>query len=215
MKRDAKLRLSDTGDLEGKLTVTYTGLEAMDHRLNVRHADEVARKKFLEDGVKTQVPAATEVELTNKPDWDGSENPLVAEFNVKIPAWASNAGKRMLIPAGVFTGVEKHLFEHTERIHPIYFDYPYEKVDDVTIEPPPGWQVESVPPGQDQDKGLVGYTVKVDNSKDALHLTRKLKVDFMYLETKQYPALRNFFQVVRSGDEEQIVLQPGTATASN
>jgi hypothetical protein len=155
------------------------------------------------------------VELTNKPDWDGSENPLVAEFNVKIPAWASNAGKRMLIPAGVFTGVEKHLFEHTERIHPIYFDYPYEKVDDVTIEPPPGWQVESVPPGQDQDKGLVGYTVKVDNSKDALHLTRKLKVDFMYLETKQYPALRNFFQVVRSGDEEQIVLQPGTATASN
>jgi hypothetical protein len=27
--------------------------------------------------------------------------------------------------------------------------------------------------------------------------------------------LRNFFQVVRTGDEEQIVLQPGTATAAN
>ena len=29
MERKANLKLSDTGDLEGKLTVTYTGLEAM------------------------------------------------------------------------------------------------------------------------------------------------------------------------------------------
>jgi hypothetical protein len=35
------------------------------------------------------------------------------------------------------------------------------------------------------------------------------------LEAKYYPALRNFFQAVRTGDEEQIVLQPGTASASN
>jgi hypothetical protein len=35
------------------------------------------------------------------------------------------------------------------------------------------------------------------------------------LEQKYYPALRNFFQVVRSGDEEQIVLQTEAASASN
>jgi len=48
-----------------------------------------------------------------------------------------------------------------------------------------------------------------------LHLTRKLNVDFLFLETKYYGALRTFFQVVRTGDEEQIVLQPGAATALN
>src|SRR6202035_1805787 len=101
MERKALLKLSDTGDLEGKLTVTYTGLEAMYYRLDMRHADEVARKKFLEDRVKTQLPVAAEPELTNKPDWNGSEPPLEAEFDVKIPGWASNAGKRVLIPAGV------------------------------------------------------------------------------------------------------------------
>ena len=56
MERKAKFKLSDTGDLEGKLTVTYTGLEAMYQRLDVRHADDVARKKFLEDRLKAQVP---------------------------------------------------------------------------------------------------------------------------------------------------------------
>jgi hypothetical protein len=35
------------------------------------------------------------------------------------------------------------------------------------------------------------------------------------LDVKYYMALRNFFQVVRTGDEEQILLQPGTASASN
>jgi hypothetical protein len=215
IQHSGKLKLSDAGDLEGKITVQYTGLEAMYHRLNVVHADDVTRKKFLEDRLKTQIPAAAEVELTNKPDWEGTETPLIGEFDVRIPGWASNAGKRFLIPAGVFTASEKLIFEHANRVHPIYFEYPYEKVDDITIELPPGWQVGSVPPAEDQDKGLVGYSLKVENGKNVLQLTRKLKVDFLILEQKYYPALRLFFQAVRTADEQQIVLQPGTATASN
>ena len=215
MERKANLKLSDNGDLEGKLTVTYTGLEAMYQRLDVRHEDEVARKKFLEDRLKWQVPAAVELELVNQPDWSGSETPLVAEFDVKIPGWASNAGKRVVLAAGVFTGVEKHIFEHTNRVHPIYFEYPYEKEDDVTIELPPGWQVSSVPPAQTKDAHVVAYNIKVENGKDTLHLTRKLTVDFLMLDAKYYGALRSFFEVVRTGDEEQIVLQPGVASASN
>jgi hypothetical protein len=125
------------------------------------------------------------------------------------------AGKRVLIPAGVFTAGEKHTFEHANRVYPIYFDYPYEKWDDITIELPPGWQVGSVPPGQEKDGHVVSYTLKVEGGKGALHLTRKLRVDCLIVETKYYPALRNFFQSVRNGDEEQIVLQPESATASN
>jgi uncharacterized protein DUF3857 len=215
MERRAKLRLTDNGDLEGKVTVTYTGLEAMYHRLDVRHSDEVARKKFLEERVKTQIPAAAEAELVNQPDWTGSETPLVAEFDVKIPGWASNAGRRVVVPAAIFTQVEKHIFEHANRVHPIYFEYPYEKTDDITVELPPGWAVSSVPAPRTQDGHIVTYSMKVENGKDTLHLTRNLTVDFLILETKYYGALRNFFQAVRTGDEEQIVLQPGSASASN
>jgi hypothetical protein len=215
IERKAELKLSDEGDLEGKLTVTYTGLEAIYDRLDLRNEDEVARKKFLEDSVKRQIPAAMEAELTNKPDWDGSESPLVAEFDIKIPGWASNAGKRVMLPAGIFTEVEKHIFEHANRVHPIYFEYPYEKIDDVTIALPSGWQVGSVPSPHAQDGHVVGFDIKVENGKDTLHLTRKLNVDFLILDPKYYTALRNFFQQIRSQDEEQVVLLPGSASASN
>lgn len=215
IERVGKFKLTDNGDLEGTLKVTYIGLEAMYHRLQERNADEVARKKSLEERVTTQIAMASEAELTNKPDWASSETPLVAEFKLKIPAFTSNAGKHVLIPAAIFTAGEKGIFEHANRVYPIYFDYPYQKLDDLTIELPAGWQVGSVPPPQDQDKKLVAYGLKVESGAGTVHLSRKLTIDFLLLETKYYPALRNFFQAVRTADGEQIVLQPGDIHASN
>ena len=215
IERTAKLKLADTGDLQGKVTVTYTGLEAMQPRLANRNSDEVERKKFLEEDLKGQISSAAEVELTNKPDWASSSAPLVAEFDLKIPGWVSSAGKRAILPVGLFTANEKRIFEHANRVHPIYFEYPYEKSDDVTIDLPAGWQVSSIPKPQTQDGHVIVYNLKVEDNKNAVHLTRRLNVDVLLLEKKYYGALRNFFQVVRTGDEEQIVLQPGTATASN
>src|ERR1700681_4904424 len=116
IERVGKLKLSDTGDLEGKLTITYTGLEAMGHRLEERNEDEVARKKFLEEVVTGQIAAGAEAEITNKPDWTNSETPLVAEFNLKIPGWASNAGRRVVLLAAIFTAAEKGVFEHASRV---------------------------------------------------------------------------------------------------
>jgi Domain of Unknown Function with PDB structure (DUF3857) len=215
IERTAKLKLTDAGELEGKLTVTFTGLQAMVRRVEQRHGDDAGRKKFLEDQVREYIPVGTEVDLINQPDWKSSSLPLVAEFDVKIPGWASGAGRRALLPVGIFSAPEKHIFEHAERIHPIYFQFPSQKLDDVTIDLPLGWQIQSLPPPKTQDRHVVLYDMKAEKAANALHLTRKMTVDILLLDPKYYAALRGFFQVVRTGDEEQIVLQPGTASASN
>jgi hypothetical protein len=214
IERVGKLRLTDTGDLEGKLTVTYVGLEAMHLRVEERHADEVSRKKALEESATSQIAVTAEAELTNKPDWTSSETPLVAEFDLKIPGWASNAGRRVLLPAAIFTAGEKGVFEHANRVQPIYFEYPYQKMDDVTIELPPGWKVSSVPPAQQLDLKLVVYNAKVEQGTGTLRLTRKLTIDALLLEPKYYTSLRNFFQAVRTSDGVQVVVQPGGTDAS-
>jgi hypothetical protein len=215
IERKAKLQLSESGELEGKVTVTFTGLEAMSRRVEQRHSDDVERKKYLEDQVREYIPAAVELDLTNQPDWKSSSPSLVAEFNLKIPGWVSGAGHRALLPVGIFSATEKHVFEHGNRVYPIYFEYPFQKVDDVVIDLPLGWQVQSLPQAQNQDGHIVVYNLKAEKDASSLHLSRKLTVDFLILEPKYYGALRNFFQVVRSGDEEQIVLQPGSSSASN
>jgi hypothetical protein len=215
IERRANLTMdSATGGLEGKLTLTFTGLEAMERRVEERNQDEAERKKFLEDEVKEYIPAASEAELTNKPDWGNSSSPLVAEFNLKIPGWVSSAGRRALFTVGIFSATEKRVFDHAERVHPIYFDFPSEKMDDVSITLPEGWQASSLPPMQDENGNAVGYVMKAEQDKQTLHLARKLRIDLVLVDAKNYPILRGFFQMVRKGDEQQIVLQPGAARTS-
>ena len=124
IQRKAQLKLADTGDLEGKVVITYTGLEASQRRLQERLADDTERKKYLEDEVKEAVPVACEVELTNQPDWKSSSPSFVAEFSLKVPGWVAGAGRRALMPVGLFSAPEKRLFDHADRVHPIPIYHP-------------------------------------------------------------------------------------------
>jgi len=215
VERKADLKLTDTGSLEGKLTFTFSGLEALWRRIEERNEDETNRKKFLEDQVKEYIPVGIDVELTNKPDWASSAPTMVAEYDLKVQGWVTGAGKRVLLPVGLFSAPEKHLFEHTNRVHPIYFQFSSRKTDDVTIELPLGWHVSNLPAELNNDQKAAAYHLKADNNKATLHVTRQLNSDLLMLDAKSYPALRSFYQAVRTGDDQQIVLLPGTSAASN
>jgi hypothetical protein len=216
INRKADLKLNgETGELEGTLVVTYTGLEASQRRVNHRFADDTEHKKFLEDEVKEAIPIAGEVELTKQPDWKSSSSPLIAEYTLKIPGWISAAGRRALLPVGLFSAPEKHLFDHANRVHPIYFQYPFQSSDDITIDLPLGWQIASVPEPQKLDAKAITYNLEAKNEHGALHLNRVLVVDLVLLPQDKYDALRRIFQVVRTQDEQQVALLPGGSTAGN
>ena len=207
--------LGEDGSLEGKITLTFTGLEAINRRQEHYNQDAEERKKYLEGLLKEYVPGAMEADLTNQPGWTASETPLVAEFDAKIPGWASGAGRRALLAAGIFSATERQIFQHSDRVNAVYFPFLFRKVDDVTIELPLDWKVSSLPKDQDQDAKAAQYTLKFEQKSGAVHITRVLRSDLIMIPKDSYPALRNFYQAVKSGDEQQIVLQPGASAASN
>ncbi len=215
VQRKAELKLNETGELEGKLTVTYTGLEAARRRVELRLSDATERKKYLEDDVREAIPIACDVELTNQPEWTTSSPKLVTEFSLKVAGWISAAGRRALMPVGLFAAPERHLFDHADRVHPVYFQYPFQRSDDVSIDMPLGWQISTVPEERKVDAKLITYTLNAKNDKGTLHLNRVLSVDILLLPKDNYAALRKVFQLVRTGDEQQVILQPGASTASN
>jgi hypothetical protein len=199
----------DRGTLGGKVTVSYTGLEASWRRLAEHSEDEAARREFLEEDLQSYIPTGTNVKLTSSPDWDSWDAPLMAEYEVEIPGWAAPAGRRALLPVGVFSAAEKHSFEHPSRTHPLFFDYCYQHVDDVTIDIPDPWVLENVPKPSSTDlKGLV-FKEAAENQQHALHVTRELTLNVLLVDPKVYEAVRQFFQTVRTADEEAAVLSPG------
>jgi hypothetical protein len=207
--RKAAVKLASSGTLEGKLTVTYTGLEASWRRINERNEDATERKKFLERDVEATVPVGVDVKLTNSPDWTGSDTPLVAEFDFRVPGWASAMGNRALLAVGMFGEAEKHMFEHSARVHPLYFTFPYQHTDEVAIELPPGWQVDSVPKARTADIKVAVYNSSAQATGGTLTLKRELVLNTVIIQQKYYLQVRDFFQAVRAGDEDQVVVTPG------
>ena len=206
IEHKAMLRLTDKGTLEGHVTVTYTGLEAHTKRLGEQREDGVGRKRDLEKELQADIPTGSLVELVNQPDWESSAATLVAEFNVTVPGWATSAGSRELIPGAVFGGAVSQMFTHAERIHPIYFSYPYRQDDDVTISLPAGLTVATTPQAQSIDLGAFVYRSANERADDGLHQTRELAVKGALIPVKFYDSVYNFFQTVRSQDEQQVVM---------
>ncbi len=215
IERSAKLKISNEGDVSGKLTVTFTGLDASTFRVAERNEDETARKKILEDAVKDSIPAGSEVELSNAPDWKSVNTPLVAEFQLKVPGWTASAGRRTLLPTGLFTAQVKHLFENAGRVWPVYFRYPYSTVDDLTFELPEGWRVETMPKDLDRDAKALGYKLTLEKKDGVVHVQRMLRCEVVMVAKENYSILRNFYQLVKTEDEQQVILQPGGTSAGN
>lgn len=206
MERSAVLTLDESGALEGNATIKFRGMSAIWRRTQERNADNAGRKKFLEDEFKGYIPTEAEVELSNSPDWNASSDTLVAEYKIKIPGWVSAAGRRSTLAVGLFGGGEKHVFEHANRVHPIYFDFPYTNSDQVTIKLPDGMKITNLPAAINLDAKACVYGMKAENKSGVLQINRSMKLDLHLLDAKQYGPLRGFFQNVRSGDEEQVML---------
>jgi hypothetical protein len=209
IEHKADLRLSEDGALEGELKVTYTGLEAFQIRIDGNDEDEAGRRKILEDAVRETIPRPVDVELINKPDWTGSASTFIAEYKLKMHDWTTGAGHRVFLPTDFFSAVEKQVFDHAERTHPVYFHYFFTKSDDVSVTVPAGWKIGSLPAPADRDATSIAYSNKIVDDQGKLHISRTLKSEILSVGPAHYSGLREFFQFVRSSDEQQIVLQHG------
>jgi hypothetical protein len=211
VERRASLRLNPDGNAEGEVKVTFIGQEALERRIHNREADPVGKRQALEDEVKAWLPAGATVELSGTPNWEESELPLRAEFHLKLIKWGADTGRRMLLPLAIFQANEKHPFPNAKRTHPIYFRYPFREFDKITLAVPAENQVESLPAPHDEVFPSSRYTASWSSQGDKVQLVRRLVMDEYFMKVERYPMLRMFYDKVRAGDEEQIVLK---ATAS-
>ncbi|MBI3670774.1 MAG: DUF3857 and transglutaminase domain-containing protein [Acidobacteria bacterium] len=207
IERKAHVELGEATALEGKLSVTFTGLEALRRRLTERDEDEAGQRKSLEDEIKSWLPVGSTVELQNAPDWAGTEEPLRAEFKIRMPNWANSVGRRLLFPVALFAGSKQRRFEHANRIYPVYFDFPFQTSDEVTLKLPTGFQVGSLPDARNRQTPFGQYEMSCQAQAGMLRLVRRLSSEGLLIPLQYYAGLRGFYETVRSGDDEQVVLQ--------
>src|ERR1700756_4031060 len=103
-RRKADLKLTEDGRLEGKVEIQYFGVEALAWRLWAISQGEAARNKEHEERLRQSLVQGAAVKVVSVNGWEDSEAPLKITFEVEIPNYATQAGRRLVLPVGVFHG---------------------------------------------------------------------------------------------------------------
>jgi Domain of Unknown Function with PDB structure (DUF3857) len=214
LMRHADLDISEDGTVAGTLQVDFAGQRAGLLRSEKRNEDETGRKKDLTEEIRNWLQGGSTFEITKIADWDDTTKPLHVEGTVKIPGFGSAVGRRILAPVAPFQMDEAKSFAPEKRVNPVYFPYPYEELDDVTLHAPTGYKIETLPSGPNLDKGAVSYKISTSQQKDGVETQRHLVVNGVLFPKENYAALRAFFGFVQTNDNAQIVLQ-GAESAKN
>ena len=72
---------------------------------------------------------------------------------------------------------------------------------------PEGYKVESLPKKRTSMPKFGGYEISHENQGRTLRLKRRFVMQGTLFPVKYYAHLRVFFNAVRKGDEQQVVLQ--------
>jgi hypothetical protein len=127
---------------------------------------------------------------------------------VKLSAFGSPVGRRLLIPATVFLAPQNKAFQTAVRHNSVYFRYPNEEIDDVKFQAPAGYKIETVPALKEIKPGTaVSYEISASQQGSQAEVKRRLVINGLLFPVQYYASLRSFFNTVKSNDEEQIVLQ--------
>jgi hypothetical protein len=213
--RAADLDIDSDGQATGKLQVNYTGHLAASRRERYRQEDEAGRRKSIGDEIQRSLPAGSTFEITAINDWDNKDAPLRVEGTAKIPNLGTAAGRRMLLPASLFQAPQPAAFHAEKRLYPVYFNCPYQEIDDIKLHVPAEFKIESIPPAREAKPGVVSYEISAVQQGGVVEVKRSLVLDGMTFPVTSYPALRNFFNMVKTDDDAQIVLQSSESAKNN
>jgi Domain of Unknown Function with PDB structure (DUF3857)/Transglutaminase-like superfamily len=205
-KRVARLRMDDHGQVEGTLAAGFFGQEALLRRLQGQRTDDVGRTKILEDEAKSWFSADAQISVSKQPDWNAVDAPLVVEYKVSSPMLVS-AGKRLLMPCDMFEYDHPVMFAHNDRIHPIYFEYPNRKVDDVRITLPDDLAVDTLPGNESARLDFAIYKAERKQDKNVVSATRDLAIATFAIGPSEYKQVKGFYDKVKEYDDQQVLLK--------
>lgn len=203
LQRKADLQVNGES-VEGTITVTFHGQEALRRRANTWSDDDEARTKAFEDEAKEWFAAEATVKLVELTGIKAYEGPVVAKYSVKVPA--AMAGSRVTVPLSFFAAAQKNPFAPTTRTYPVYYPYPYRTEDEVTLTLPANLAPAALPPPSTLNAGVVKYSGTASRDGNKVTYKRTMSVDVMLVEPQHYNALRNFYNAVVSADQRPLLL---------
>jgi hypothetical protein len=211
--RVAHLTLAVDGTLAGDVQESYSGHRAEDARRELGRESDAQREQWVQDHVTRMFPSSevTEIKLTNI---DDAAKSLELHYHLQAPLYAQVTGKRLLFQSSPFRRSIASPFTASERRYPIEFPYAWKEVDNISMQLPSGWKLDSADTPGNVDFGKPGsYTVTLGISpSNELVVKREMifgNEGMLVFSEKTYPALKAVFDQIQLRDRHTLSLKEG------
>ena len=220
-KRTGKFRLAEDGTLEGEARIEFTGHLAALHKEQNDEETPQAREEILKSLVKSNVLGSAEISAIRIENVTDPDKPFVYAFKVKVPGYATRTGKRLFLQPNFFERSSKPLFETGTRRYDIHFPFPYSEQDDISIELPAGFSLESPdsPQPVNDSQNISLDKVQMSIAQDGKTLVYKRDFyfgnnGFLRFPARSYAALKNLFDAFNKVNTHSLTLKQGAPTAA-
>jgi hypothetical protein len=212
-RRTGKFKLLEDGTLEGTVKIEYTGHLGYLYKMNNYDNSAAKREESLKEEVKKQISAAeiSEISIENVND---PEKPFIYQYKIRVPNYAQKTGKRLFFQPGFFEYGKNPLFSSATRKYDIYFQYPWSENDDIEIELPQGFQLDSgEKPGEIADPsriGVLNINIGITNDMKVLKYRRAFKFgnsDNILFPVSVYQPLKGLFDAFHKADTHLLTLK--------
>ena len=205
-------RLDAEGTLQGKVESVQMGYPALAarKRLQSGSAEAFVQEEVVADVSGMELGAVT-LDLADQLD-----APVVTTFDYELPRYAQVVGERMYLNPAVLLREGEHPFPSRTRVSDVSYAYPLVQRLVAVFELPDGYVVEDVPddhrfmtPG-----GVNSFqrTTEVEAGQVRVQVERARLLPV--LEREQYAALREFYDLVLTMQDDVIVLRKTSPDAA-
>jgi hypothetical protein len=214
VRHQAQFKLDSEGAISGPVTITYTGHNALEERQALARKNATEREQYVIDEFKDQF-GSPEIKDVKWAALDDAEKPLVLTFSMKATGYVQRTGKRIFMQPAVFQHGFAARFPASTRQHPVYFNYPWEEQDEISIEVPEGFEFDHPDMPAPINVGKTSaYEVKAQiEAKSKLLYHRRLWFGGdgnIVISTDFYGPLKQLFDAVHESDEHTLALKQVT-----
>ena len=168
------------------------------------YSQEELEKWFLKS---TNLPSCEIQKLAIQADPDRPK--ALFDYEVTVRKYGSKGGKRIFVPANCINPFDNVPDAVEERHHPVAVKRGYLESDEIILQLPEGYKIESIPNETMELTSEFGeYSIQVENNEETGELIyqRKLKILPVELPAERYNELREFYLQIAKADKMKLVL---------
>lgn len=148
-------------------------------------------------------------ELTHKEDW---MKPLKATYEFAIPEPSATERDILYVNPMLIDQIESNPFRSEERLFPVDFIFPNQRVFDITIQIPEGYEIEEMPENSSFNISRTGNAANYScvykiNGENKIEVKVKFEVNKSLFVPDEYKYLREFYARVVEEQAKMIVLK--------